>query len=392
MSTSGGLMRGATLRGEFLLRPDVIYLNHGSFGACPRPVFESYQNWQRELEAQPVEFMARRAKGLLADARRALGAYVGADADDIVFVPNATTALNIVARSAPLAEGDEVLGTDHEYGATERAWQFVCEKRGAAYVRAALPFPAASAADVVDAVWARVTPRTRVLVLSHITSPTALILPIETLIQRARRDGILTVIDGAHAPGQIPLDLTALGADFYAGNCHKWMCAPKGSGFLYARRDRQALLEPLVTSWGWRAETPGPSRYIDEHEHQGTRDLAAFLAVPAAIDFMAARGWGEVRTRCHALVRTARHAIHAITQLAPLCPDEPGWFAQMAALPLPPCDTEAVTRRLRDEFHIEVPIRSWDGRPLLRVSAQAYNTESDIASLTAAIRQILFGG
>jgi isopenicillin-N epimerase len=327
-------------------------------------------------------------KTLLADARRALGVYVGADADDIVFVPNATTATNVVARSLSLAPGDEVIGTDHEYGATERAWRFACEKGGAAYVRAPLPLPAASKADMVEAVWSRVTSRTRVLVLDHITSPTALILPIEALIQRARERDILTVIDGAHAPGQIPLDLPTLGADFYGGNCHKWMCAPKGSGFLYARRERQALLEPLVTSWGWRADAPGPSRFIDEHEFQGTRDPAPFLAVPAAIDFQAAHQWDEVRARCHALVRTARRAVHAMTGLAPLCPDEPGWFAQMAALPLPACDPDAVAQRLRDDFHIEVPVRTWNGRQLLRVSAQAYNTESDIEALLAALGEI----
>jgi isopenicillin-N epimerase len=198
-------------------------------------------------------------------------------------------------------------------------------------------------------------------------------------------------IDGPHAVAQTPLAIDALGCDFYTASCHKWLSGPVGSGFLYVAPRWQSCVRPPVLSWG-RIPPTRINTWSDEFVWSGTRNPSAFLAVPAAIDFMAARGWGEVRTRCHALVRTARHAIHAITQLAPLCPDEPGWFAQMAALPLPPCDTEAVTRRLRDEFHIEVPIRSWDGRPLLRVSAQAYNTESDIASLTAAIRQILFGG
>jgi isopenicillin-N epimerase len=383
-----GAMRGV-MRGEYLLRPGVIYLNHGAFGACPKPVFEAYQGWQRELESHPVEFFARRSKSLLAGARRALGAYVGADADDVVFVPNATTGINIVARSVSLAPGDEVLGTDHEYGATEMTWQFVCERKGASYVRAPVPVPVTSTANVVDEVWSRVTPRTRVLVLSHITSPTALTLPIETLIERARGRGILTVIDGAHAPGQIDLDLDALGPDFYAGNCHKWMCAPKGSGFLYARRERQALLDPVITSWGWRPETPGPSRFVDLHEHQGTRDLAAFLAVPAAIEFLSTHDWNSVRARCQALVRTASRAMHAMTGLAPLYPDDAGWYVQMAAMELPACDIDAVALRLRDEFHIEVPVRRWNGRPILRVSAQAYNTESDIEALIAALREVL---
>ncbi|MGH7429780.1 MAG: aminotransferase class V-fold PLP-dependent enzyme, partial [Candidatus Methylomirabilaceae bacterium] len=234
--------RALALRGEFLLRPDVIFLNHGSFGACPRPVFETYQRWQRELECNPVDFLARQLKDLLRDARAALAEFVGAEADDLVYVSNATTGVNIVARSLSLGRGDEVLGTDHEYGALDRTWRFICERHGATYVRASIPVPVVSREEVVDAVWSRVTPRTRVLFISHITAPTALILPIDELVRRARDAGILTVIDGAHAPGQIPVDVTALGADFYAGNCHKWLCAPKGAGFLHARREAEPLL------------------------------------------------------------------------------------------------------------------------------------------------------
>jgi len=221
----------------FLLDPDVIFVNHGSFGACPRPVFAAYQAWQRELERQPVEFLGRRFAALIAEARTALGAYVGAGADDLVYVPNATTGLNIVARSLELAPGDEVLATDHEYGALDRTWRFICAKRGARYVRQPVELPITSAEEVVEAVWAGVTDRTRVLFLSHITSPTAIIIPVAELVRRAREAGIITVVDGAHAPGQIPLDLESLGVDFYAGNCHKWMMAPKGSAFLYARRE-----------------------------------------------------------------------------------------------------------------------------------------------------------
>lgn len=244
------------LREQFLLRPDVVFLNHGSFGACPKPVFEAYQYWLREMEAQPVEFF-RRSTEHLAEARRVLGASVGAHADDLVFVPNATTGLNIVAKSLRLDPGDEILTTDHEYGALDRTWRFYCERWGARYLRARIPVPVESQQQIVDVVWSQVTPRTRVLFLSHITAPTALIMPVEELVRRARAADILTVIDGAHAPGQIPLNMAAIGADFYSGNCHKWMCAPKGSAFLYARREVQPLLEPLVVSWGWQPEKPG---------------------------------------------------------------------------------------------------------------------------------------
>jgi isopenicillin-N epimerase len=377
------------LRDLFLLRPGVIFLNHGSFGACPRPVFEVYQAWQRELERQPVEFLGRRFAGLMHQARQALAAFVGAHPDDLIYVPNATTGLNLVARSLPLGPGDEVLATDHEYGALDRTWRFICAKRGARYIRQPLPPPVVSEEQVVEAIWSGVTRRTRVLFMSHITSPTAIILPVAQLVRRARAAGIVSVVDGAHAPGQIPLDLEALGADFYAGNCHKWMMAPKGSAFLYARREMQPQLEPLVVSWGWQSETPGPSRFLDEHEWQGTRDIAAYLSVPAAIQFMQAHDWPAVREVCHELVRDARQEVSALTGLEPISPDSPAWYAQMAAFPLPACDGELLQRRLYAEFRVEVPIIAWNGRHLVRVSVQGYNTQSDVDALVEALGRLL---
>jgi len=377
------------MRDLFLLRPGVVYLNHGSFGACPRPVFDRYQAWQRELEAEPVEFLGRRFAELMRAARESLAAFVGADPDDLVFVPNATTGLNSVVRSLRLEPGDEVLATDHEYGALDRTWTFICEKRGARYVRRLLPLPIASAEEILDAVWSGVSDRTRVLFLSHVTSTTAVVLPVAELVRRARERGIVTVIDGAHAPGQIPLDLAALGADFYAGNCHKWMNAPKGSAFLYARRAMQPLLEPLVVSWGWRSDRPGPSRFVDEYEWQGTRDIAAYLTVPAAIEFMHEHDWPAVQRACHDLARAGRDRINAVTRLAPLTPAGDGWFGQMATVALPPCDHEALQRRLFDEFTIEIPTFSWNGGSYLRVSIQAYNDVSDVDALVHALSRLL---
>ena len=377
------------LRREFLLRPGVVFLNHGSYGASPRPVFDAYQEWQRELEGQPVEFLGRRLRGLLEASRAALGAYVGADGDDLVYVPNSTFALNVVARALPLSPGDEVLGTDHEYGAIERTWRFVCGRRGARYVRQAVPLRPSSPGEVVEAIWAGVTPRTRVLFLSHITSPTATVFPIEPLLRRARAAGILSVVDGAHAPGQLPLDLEALGADFYAGNCHKWLCAPKGSAFLHARREVQELLSPLVVSWGWQSDRPGPSRFVDEQQLQGTRDPAAFLAVPAAIRFLEQHDWPAVRRRCHDLLAGARRAIGALTGLPPLTPDTPDWYAQMAAFPLPPCDGPALKERLYRSYQIEVPVTSWRGLAFVRVSVQGYTSAADVATLVGALADLL---
>ncbi len=377
------------LRDLFLLRPDVVFLNHGSYGACPRPVFEAYQAWQLELERQPVEFLGRRFEKLMREAREGLGAFLGAEANDLVYVPNATTGLNLGARSLPLRPGDEVLATDHEYGALDRAWRFVCAKRGARYIRQPVPLPVASPEQIVEAVWSGVTERTQVLFFSHITSPTAFIFPVGELVCRAREAGIITVVDGAHAPGQVPLSLAALGADFYAGNCHKWMMAPKGAGFLYARPEMQPLLEPLVVSWGWQSETPGPSRFIDELEYGGTQDIAAYLAVPAAIQFMEGHDWPAVQQECHELVRCARRKITELTGLAPLCPDGPAWFAQMAAFPLPACDGELLQRRLYDELRVEIPIIDWNGHHLVRVSVQGYNTRGDVDALVEGLATLL---
>ena len=387
------------MRDLFLLRPDVVFLNHGSFGACPRSVFDVYQQWQRELEQQPVEFLGRRFNGLMLAARTALATYLHADPDDLVFVPNATTGLNIVARSLALQPGDEVLSTDHEYGALDRTWRFLCGKSGAHYVNSAIPLPIRSAEEVVEQIWAGVTPRTRVLFVSHITSPTALILPITELIRRARSGGILTIVDGAHAPGQIPLDLDALGADFYAGNLHKWLNSPKGSAFLYARKEVQHLLEPLVVSWGWQPEKTTllsldssgnqASPFILEQEWQGTRDIAAYLSVPAAIQFQAEHDWPRVRAECHELLRYARQAIGELTGLEQICPESPEWYAQMATIPLPACDPDELKRRLYDEYRVEVPIISWGGRQFVRVSVQGYNTKEDVETLVRALENLL---
>jgi isopenicillin-N epimerase len=385
---------------QFLLRRDITFLNHGSFGACPRPVFETYQQWQRTLEMQPVEFLGRRLNGLLAEARARLAAFIGAAPDDVVFVPNVTYAMNIVARSIDLRPGDEVLGSNHEYGAVERTWRYVCDQRGAVYIPQPVALPVDDDSAIVEQIWSGVTERTKVITLSHITSPTALIMPIATICQRARDAGIITVIDGAHALGQIDLDMQAIGADFYGGNCHKWLCAPKGAGFLYARPDHQALLQPLVVSWGWQPRQPMRSSFLaypegasfrDYYEWMGTDDPSAFLSVPAAIDFQTANDWSTVRRACHALLVDASRRIAGLTGCAPLTPDGEAWWMQMRALPLPPCDPKEVQARLWNEFRIEVPCFDWESAPLIRISIQAYNTPADIDRLLEGLRAVLAG-
>jgi isopenicillin-N epimerase len=371
------------LRDEFLLDPDVVFLNHGSFGACPRPVFETYQRWQLELERRPVEFLGRRLEGLLAEARARLAAYVGARADDLVFVPNATSALTVVARSLPLEPGDEILATDHEYGACDLLWRHVCNRAGASYVKAPVPLPVTTREEIVEAVSSRLTPRTRALFVSQVTSPTALVLPVAELCSRARAAGVLAVVDGAHGPGQLPLDLDSLGADVYAGNCHKWLCAPKGSGFLWARPEAQEWLEALVVGWGFGDD----ATFLTRNERQGTRDPAAFLTVPTAIEWQEANGWDEARARCRALARLARDRLAELTGTPPLAPD--GLLAQMTSALLPPCDGKQLQRRLYDEHRVEVPVYEWNGQALLRASFQGYNGEDDLERLLAALARLL---
>ncbi|HJZ45538.1 MAG TPA: aminotransferase class V-fold PLP-dependent enzyme [Roseiflexaceae bacterium] len=374
---------------QFLLRPGISFLNHGSFGACPRPVFDTYQAWQRKLEEQPVEFLGRQINDLLAEARARLAAYLGTHADSLVYVPNATYGFNIVARSLELGPGDEVLATDHEYGAADRAWRFTCKRRGARYINQPIALPIESAEAVVEQLWAGVTERTRVIFLSHITSPTALILPIAEICHRAREYGILTMIDGAHAPGQIDLALHELGADFYTGNCHKWMCAPKSAGFLYARPERQALLHPLVVSWGWESQNPGVSPFIDYFEWRGTHDPAAYLSVPSAIDFLEQHDWPRVRAACHQLAGQARERIAALGDQPQICPDSTEWWSQMCIMPLPPCDVAELKRRLWDAYAIEIPNVDWNGRQFLRISIQCYNSQADVDRLVEAVERLL---
>jgi isopenicillin-N epimerase len=325
----------------------------------------------------------------MAEARAALGATLGAHADSLVYTSNVTVSLNIVARSLDLKPGDEVLATDHEYGAMDRTWQFLAGERGFKYIRQSIPVPLTTSEAFIDALWQGVTPRTRVLFLSHITSPTAILFPIEAVIRRARREGILTVVDGAHAPGQVPLRLDELGADFYGGNLHKWLCAPKGAGFLYARPEVQHLLKPLVVSWGYEAEAPGPSRIVDYYEWEGTRDIASFLSVPEAIRFQEQHGWPKVRAACHELAGEAQRRVCELTGLPSLHTDDRG-YVQLVAAPLPPeTDVIRLKARLYDEYRVEVPLIEWNGRKLVRISIQGYNTRRDVDMLVRALRALL---
>ena len=381
----------SSLKEYFLLDPGVVFLNHGSYGATPKPVFEDYQNWQRRLENQPVLFLGRELPNLMRESRAALGEYLNADPDDLVYIPNATHGVNILAHSLELKPGDEILSTDHEYGACDYAWELNCEKRGATSIHRHIPLPVKSEEEIVEQFWQGVTSQTRAIYLSHITSSTALRLPLEAICARARERGILTIVDAAHSPGQIPVDLQALGADIVFGNCHKWMLAPKGSAFLYARREVQDLIQPFVVSWGthptWEIATG--SRFIDILQWTGTKDPTAALAVPRAIQFMQEHDWEEVRRRCHTLLRQALERICDLTGLSPAYALDSNFYSQMGIAPLPPSDLAVLKSRLYDEFKIEVPLVQWQENQFVRISIQGYNDQADVDMLIEALKTLL---
>jgi isopenicillin-N epimerase len=379
------------LKSLFLLDPTVVFLNHGSFGATPAPVMKVYQEWQRRLEWEPVQFIDQELPSFLYSARRDLGNLINASADDLVFVPNATFGINVVARSLSLGQGDQVLTTNHEYGACDNVWSFLSRKHGFDYVQQPVDLPLTTPEAIVETIWQGVTDQTRAIFISHITSSTAIRLPVEKICALAREKGILTIVDGAHALGQIPLDMKSLGADFYTGNGHKWLCSPKGSAFLFTRREKQHLIEPLIVGWGWgeeRATTFG-SDYLDFLQWLGTDDLSAYLSVPAAIKFQAEYDWLTVRQGCHEYVRQVVDRICHLTNLNTVYADD-AYYHQMAIAPLPDMDNpRALQRRLYQEYRIEVPCVDWHGKPFIRISVQGYNSQSDIDKLLEALEKIL---
>lgn len=381
-----------SLKAYFLLDSDIIYLNHGSYGATPRTVFDEYQKRQLQLERDPVNFINNELPALLKDARFKLGHYLNADADDLVYVPNATVGINIVAHSLPLKTGDEVLTCNHEYGAAENAWVYVCQKRGAALKKQSVSFPVNSKEEILREILQGVTPRTKAIYLSHITSPTALRLPIAEICQYARSEGIMTIVDGAHAPGQLHLDLEALGADFYVGNCHKWLCSPKVAGFLHTRRSCQYLIEPLIVGWGWgeNRKPSSESDYIDALQWQGTNDHSAYLSVPSAIKFQAQHNWPELREECHRLLTKSLERASKLTGFRCLYPNQGKYYKQMAVFEIPYInDLSAFNKRLYDEYRIQIPCIAWQGRHFIRISVQAYNSQEDLDALFTALEQEL---
>ena len=405
-------------RTAWLLDPGLAFLNHGSFGACPAVVLEAQGEWRERLECDPVGFFATEVEPALDAARHALGSFVGADPDDLAWVPNATTGINTVLASlAPeWRPGDEVLTTDHEYNATLNALRQAAGQRGVGVVVASVPFPVASPDEVAAAVLEAVTPRTRLAVISHVTSATAVIIPVERIVAALAQRGVDTLVDGAHGPGMVPLDLDGLGAAYYTGNGHKWLCGAKGSAFLHVRRDRQAAIRPLVISHGANSPRRDRSRFRLAFDWTGTSDPTAFLVLPEAIAFMAGShpdGWPGVMAANRALCRAARDVLCQALRVELPVPDE--MLGAMASLPLPRAvdgppagampaggvdDETLPDDPLHDELlerhRTQVPVYSWPstraaGRPpmrLVRISAQRYNSLAEYRRLAAALRSL----
>jgi len=369
------------------LDPSITFLNHGSFGACPKPVFEVYQNWQRKLEQQPVEFMAIKVYDFLEEARHALGDYVGCHGDDLIFVTNPTTAVNTVIRSLDLGLDDEVLMTDMEYGSLVRTWEHYAQDKGFSIVQQFTPVPLTTHEDYIEHFWTAVTEKTKIIYLSEITSSTGLILPVVAICKKAKEAGIMTIVDGAHVPAHIPLNIAEMDPDVYVGACHKWLSAPKGSSFLYVKKSLQETIEPLIISWGSEVDR-SPSPFIYESQYQGTWDPSAFLTVPAAIQFQQEHDWNSVREKSRILNRETRDRIYEIIDSESICPNTEEWLGQMASIITNIENGLDFKRRLMDEYKIEIPVFPWGDKILFRTSFNAYNDENDADRLIEVLGKL----
>ncbi|MBI5851792.1 MAG: aminotransferase class V-fold PLP-dependent enzyme [Planctomycetes bacterium] len=392
-------MTRSPLAEHWLLDPSITFLNHGSFGACPRAVLDEQSRWRERMEREPVLFLHRESEGLLDEARAVLATFVGADPDDVAFVVNATTGVNTVLRSLELQAGDDLLVTDQEYNACRNALDFVAARRGARVVVAHVPFPLRDPSQVVGAITAAVTPRTRVLLVDLVTSQTGLVMPIERIVAAMQERGIDVLVYGAHAPGMVPLDLERLGAAWFTGNCHKWLCTPKGAAFLWVRRDRQAAIRPLVISHGANSKRTDRSRFRIEADWIGTHDPTPWLCIPQALRFLAGLlpgGIDALRAHNHSLVLDGRTAICRALGIAAPAPES--MIGSLASIPLPkglpgepPLFLDPLQVRLFEGERIEVPVMSLGNptRRLLRISAQAYNHRDEYARLAAVLPRLV---
>lgn len=377
---------GTAIRDAWHLDPAALTVNHGSFGATPKSVLAAQDEWRRRMEAQPTLFMALTLPEALRQAAARLAAFLGAQPGDIAFTDNATSGCNAVLRSLRLSPGDEILMLDHGYGAVRNTARHVAALAGARVVEATLPFPRPRTDAIVAALKAALTSHTRLVIIDHITSPSALVLPIVPMIAACHAVGAKVLVDGAHGPGQVDLDLAALGADWYAGNCHKWLMAPKGCAFLWARADRQADLHPVTISHGYG------KGFMAEFDWTGTRDPSAYLAVGSAIDFY--YGLGGARLARRNAVLAAEAGALLARRFGTECGTEGETQGSMALVRLPilgPVDQAralALRQRLLRDHATDAPLNAIDGKIWLRLSAQAYNEIGDYERLGDVVARL----
>src|ERR1700751_2454383 len=368
-------MQNHPLTSQFLLNPNITFSNFGSFGACPKPIFADLQKWQLELEAEPVQFMAVNGFQYLKKSREALGQYINCHADDVVYLPNPSYALNIIAKSFKLNPGDEILATNIEYGALDRTWNYYCKKAGAKFVRQNIPLPLVSKEKFMEDFFKGLTSKTKAIFISQITSTTALIFPVKEICEIAKSKGLFTIVDGAHVPGHIPLNLAELKADVYTGACHKWMMTPKGNSFLYVKKEFQKSVDPLVVSWGYESAYPSHSQFLDYHQMQGTRDFSAFLTTPKSIEFLKENNWIKVAADCRELARKNYQRFCDLFGSKPLCPVTDEFLGQMCSISLKSDQPEKLQRHLFEKYKIELPVMKHENYVFIRYSVQGYNTQ-----------------
>ena len=373
---------------EFLFDKEMVYLNHGSFGATPKDVFEDYRRWQLELEFSPVQFITKKFKEANNRSKEALAKFINTNPKDIVYSPNPTTAFNTVIRSLELNEGDEILSTNLEYGALDRTWRYYCEKSGAKYLRQNISLPIKDKESFLEEFWKGLSDKTKYIFISQITSSTALILPVKEICEKARELGLITIIDGAHVPGHIPLDLKDLDPDYYTGACHKWMLTPKGCTFLYVKPELQDGVDPLIISWGYEADVPGESQYLDYLEYSGTNDSSAFLTLPASLNFFKKHNWLEKTNESKQIIREACKEFCDLLNTEPLCPVAEEFLGQICSIPINTTDPIGLKEELYQKYNIEIPITNLEDRFFIRISFQPFNTRNDLDALKNALIEI----
>jgi isopenicillin-N epimerase len=381
-------MGSELLKEQFLLKKDITYLNFGAFGACPKPVFDTYQNFQRELEEEPTLFINEIGPEYLKSSRQALGKYLNCPADDVVYVTSPSYAVNLIAKSIQIKAGDEVLTTNLEYGPCDKTWKYYCEQKGATYKKIQIRFPLESKEDFINQFVNEITEKTKLIFISHITSSTGLRLPIEEICAIANQRGILIYVDGAHAPGQLPVNLSSLGADIYTGACHKWMLTPKGSSFLYVKNSLQQLFDPLIISWGYKSPKPSTSLYLDNHQFQGTRDYSAFLTIPAAIEFMEKNHWTSVANDCRTITQLNAKRFCDLMGTNALSTISNDFIAQLFSIPIKIDSPDKLHNTLYQDYKIQIPVLAHEGNFYLRYSIQGFNNQQDLDKLYSALVEL----